>query len=405
MTMLLNNIFIFFIVIIIVGIADASNVFDVNNITNKVFIPGENNYVAFRIPGIKVVDSKNILVFAEGRRYGCSDYAGEHDIVFKRSLDAGKTWSKINVLMNPYEMFGESICPTINKTSTTNACQFWDPTPVYDKDTKILHVLTAFSNSAKHRMSSAMWVYSITSNDLGATWNSPTNITNQILSLKYGVPTPSNGHGIQLSNGKLIVPNYVKLNGVSAVMSGIFYSDNHGKTWQFAETSLVGLGTSESEVVELYPSSTSEASPVSTLLFNHRRAPNAQIDTECDGKSGNQDGCRWQSISHDGGMTFNHFHAMPHLPDPSNKGGICRYKEKRALLFTNTATDINQSRVNVTLRISYDNGNHWSDGILISYWGGYSDVETIIDSSGKSKAAVIYENNTCAININLVDLP
>ena len=101
MTMLLNNIFIFFIVIIIVGIADASNVFDVNNITNKVFIPGENNYVAFRIPGIKVVDSKNILVFAEGRRYGCSDYAGEHDIVFKRSLDAGKTWSKINVLMNP----------------------------------------------------------------------------------------------------------------------------------------------------------------------------------------------------------------------------------------------------------------------------------------------------------------
>ena len=63
MTMLLNNIFIFFIVIIIVGIADASNVFDVNNITNKVFIPGENNYVAFRIPGIKVVDSKNILVF------------------------------------------------------------------------------------------------------------------------------------------------------------------------------------------------------------------------------------------------------------------------------------------------------------------------------------------------------
>ena len=96
---------------------------------------------------------------------------------------------------------------------------------------------------------------------------------------------------------------------------------------------------------------------------------------------------------------------MPHLPDPSNKGGICRYKKKRALLFTNTATDINQSRVNVTLRISYDNGNHWSDGILISYWGGYSDVETIIDSSGKSKAAVIYENNTCAININLVDLP
>ena len=42
MTMLLNNIFIFFIVIIIVGIADASNVFDVNNITvNNLTVNGE----------------------------------------------------------------------------------------------------------------------------------------------------------------------------------------------------------------------------------------------------------------------------------------------------------------------------------------------------------------------------
>jgi sialidase-1 len=373
---------------------------------NKIFIPGEEGYVAFRIPGIEVIDSKNIFVFAEGRRFGCGDFDGEHDVVFKRSLNAGETWSKISVLMNPYKMFDENICSFDNRKSKTNACQFWDPTPVYDKNTKTIHVLAAFSNSSKNRMSRVMWVYSISSGDLGVTWSMPKNITDQVLSLKYGVPTPSNGHGIQLSNGNLIIPNYIRPNGDATVMSGIFYSNNHGQIWQFAESSLIGRGTSESEVVELYNSlndnNINNSEP--TLLFNHRRSKDSQEDTECDGLAGHQNGCRWQSISNDGGMTFTNFHAMPRLPDPSNKGGVCRYNEKNALLFTNTATSINEARVNVTLRISYDNGVNWDRVRVVSYWGGYSDVQTVA-VDGKTMAAVIYENNTCAINLNIVELP
>ena len=33
--------------------------------------------------------------------------------------------------------------------------------------------------------------------------------------------------------------------------SAIIYSDTHGLTWTFANTSLVGAGTTESEVVQL----------------------------------------------------------------------------------------------------------------------------------------------------------
>ena len=91
------------------------------NVLNKIFIPGEDGYVAFRIPGIEVIDSKNIFVFAEGRRFGCGDFDGEHDVVFKRSLNAGETWSKISVLMNPYKMFDENICSLNNRKSKTNA--------------------------------------------------------------------------------------------------------------------------------------------------------------------------------------------------------------------------------------------------------------------------------------------
>ena len=45
--------------------------------------------------------------------------------------------------------------------------------------------------------------------------------------------------------------------------SAIIYSDDHGHTWHFAATSLVGPGTTESEVVEL------QHRP-GVLMFNHR---------------------------------------------------------------------------------------------------------------------------------------
>ena len=41
------------------------------------------------------------------------------------------------------------------------------------------------------------------------------------------------------------------------------YSDDHGATWHFAPNSLVGAGTTESEVVQL------QHAP-NTLMFNHR---------------------------------------------------------------------------------------------------------------------------------------
>jgi hypothetical protein len=45
--------------------------------------------------------------------------------------------------------------------------------------------------------------------------------------------------------------------------SAVIYSDTHGQTWVFANRSLVGPGTTESEVVEL------QHTP-GTLMFNHR---------------------------------------------------------------------------------------------------------------------------------------
>ena len=90
----------------------------------------------------------------------------------------------------------------------------------------------------------------------GCSWSAPKNITAQVWSSSQHTPALNNGHGIQTSTGRLIVPACGRPDAVVPAQhmkeqSAIVYSDDHGETWEFAESSLVGEGTTESEVVEL----------------------------------------------------------------------------------------------------------------------------------------------------------
>ena len=190
-----------------------------------VFSPGEAGYKAFRIPGILGVN-ETLLAFAEGRKYGCEDFAGDfavflfvltldlvllmigqHDVVCKKSRDGGRTWGELTVLLDPHKLFG-SICS--NESSASDSCEFWDPTPVFDRDTGNVIMMTTLSLSESDRMHGRMTAWTMTSEDLGNTWGTPRNITEDIYSQQWGVGTPSNGHGIQLMSGRLLMPAYVR---------------------------------------------------------------------------------------------------------------------------------------------------------------------------------------------------
>eukprot|EP01050_Picozoa_sp_SAG11_P037484 SAG11_NODE_14799_length_599_cov_0.994000_2_plen_95_part_01 len=47
--------------------------------------PGPCKYAAFRIPGLINTRNGTLLAFAEGRKFGCSDFDGQHDLVATRS--------------------------------------------------------------------------------------------------------------------------------------------------------------------------------------------------------------------------------------------------------------------------------------------------------------------------------
>src|SRR6478736_6560528 len=61
-----------------------------------VFTSGKEGYASIRIPAVLVTNKGSVLAFAEGRMRP-TDQA-ENDIVFKRSTDGGKTWSKLEVI-------------------------------------------------------------------------------------------------------------------------------------------------------------------------------------------------------------------------------------------------------------------------------------------------------------------
>jgi hypothetical protein len=48
-------------------------------------------YHAFRIPGLVAAPPHSLLAFAEGRKTGCGDFDGQHDLVMRRSTDDGTT--------------------------------------------------------------------------------------------------------------------------------------------------------------------------------------------------------------------------------------------------------------------------------------------------------------------------
>ncbi|MEO5789092.1 sialidase family protein, partial [Gelidibacter sp.] len=162
----------------------------------------------------------------------------------------------------------------------------------------------------------------------------------------------TSGRGIQTRSGKL-------LHTMANLNSGLhlFGSEDHGKTWFFMDTPI--QPADESKVIELADG---------TLMINARV---------------NGAGMRYVHRSNDDGKTWT-TNPAPELKDPSCNASILRYTstadghDKNRLLFSNANSE--KDRVNLTVRVSYDEGKTWTEGKTV-YAGpsAYSDL-TILEN-------------------------
>ena len=322
-----------------------------------VFASGQDGYHTYRIPAVETAPDGSLLVFAEARKYNRHDpgmQGNDIDLVYKRSTDQGRTWSKMVVLDDPGERWSSCNPVTLVDRSTGQVWLFHNRTKP-DRSSLTARVGTDDAQA---------WMRY--SQDNGLNWSEPSDITAAARDIEnWGSSFFGPGGAIQDSKGRLIVPVSQTTGQVDAEgqhspdvwTAFVIYSDDHGKTWKRSQ--LVSPSTSENQLVELADG---------TILMDARQdeGPN-----------------RWLFVSSDGGETWSPPRTGQIVPPIAS--GIERYSlesagaDRNRILWTGPR---GPERKTLLLRASYDEGMTFTNERVISEeLAAYSDITLLEDKS------------------------
>jgi sialidase-1 len=354
---------------------------------SPVFVGGKDGYSVYRIPAI--ISQKNVLLaFCEGRVSGRRDF-GDIDIVMKRSMDGGETWSHMAIVVNNDSLQAGNPAPVVDLTD-----------PAYPDGRIFLFYNTGNNHEGEVRKGNGFReVWYKTSIDKGISWSGPVNITAQVHRPNQPTANPSYhftedwrsyantpGHGMQFNSGEFRGRIFIAANhSAGAPQSEFqdyaahgFFTDDHGKTFRLGQ--VVGIaGSNESTATELSRG---------RLMMNSR---NQRGDIRA----------RIISISSSGGTKWDTTYFENNLPDPICEGSLLvigKRKGMNILAFCNAA-DV-KHRDNLTLNISVDDGATWTRKIVVDKatnenvkdHAAYSDILKI----NKREIGILYERDQYA---------
>ncbi len=329
----------------------------VNQITKThLFTAREGGYWTYRIPGLAVTPGGVVLATTEARRGKGGDWDG-NDVLMRRSLDGGVTWEPPKLVVR-HEDYGPG--PISNFVM------------IPDRVTGVVHALFCHNYSRAFYMSSS---------DDGKHFSSPRDITAAFETFRAGydwnVIATGPGHGLQLSNGRLIVPIWMSNGGRRHRPSeaSVIYSDDHGASWHAGDvivrTDDEFRFPSEATVVELSDG---------RVLINVRTESDRQrrvVSTSPDGATG------WTKPRFD-----------EQLLDPVCMASLIRATPPDAgnhILFTNPDNlertlpglgEVNRDRKRLTVKVSTDDCSSWTASRVIEEGpSGYSDLAIAPDGA------------------------
>ncbi|MBK8978284.1 MAG: exo-alpha-sialidase [Planctomycetes bacterium] len=325
-----------------------------------VFRSGTGGYDTYRIPAAVCTARGVVLAFCEGRRNGRGD-SGDIDLVLRRSTDGGET-------------FGE---PLVVLDDGGNTCG--NPCPVVDASTGRIVLLTTWNRGDDREREiidgaseDTRRVFVMHSDDDGATWSAPREITTHVKAPDWTWYATGPGNGIRLERGafagRLVVPcDHIEA-GTKRYLSHCILSDDGGATWRRGE------GTPRDQVNECAVVELADG----TLLLNMRNYDRAQRT-------------RQVAVSADGGETWTAQRHDATLIEPICQASLVRWywpdaDRPGAVLFSNPAS--RDARVGMTVRLSRDDGATWAESRLLHAGpSAYSSLVVLPDGS----AACLFE--------------
>jgi sialidase-1 len=284
------------------------------------FVPGEEAGRGYRIPAMIVLPGDELLAFSESRVNAMSDLL-DIDLVMKRSRDGGLTWRSLQVIQDVGRHTVHSPCPVFDEVTQT----VWLPFCV------------DYEN-----------LYMMSSVDAGQIWSESRDLMQELGIIGEVWCHNGPGNGIQLSSGRLVIPTTLD-------EARVIYSDDHGTSWKMGEP--IGKG-SEPQVFERGDGSI------------------------CANLRSQRGGFRIVACSDDGGETWGPWAYNEDLPAAGTQASILRFTteiagDRNRILFSNPGASY---RGNLTLRMSYDEGETWEVSKLV-YEGaaGYSQLAVLSD--------------------------
>ncbi|MFE5887810.1 exo-alpha-sialidase [Streptomyces sp. NPDC056462] len=313
-------------------------------------------YACFRIPAIVKSKDGTLLAFAEGRVLNCGD-AADIDIVLKRSTDGGRTWG-------PLQVVNEGAGDTHG-----------NPAPIVDRETGRI-LLAETYNTGRTDSGSCTVPCDRTphlqySDDDGATWSAPRDLSDQILPEEWNSWYATGPvHGIQLTKGKhagrlVFGVNTETWDGsrVSANHAALIVSDDGGNTWKVGATDSWPISAADGTYRQKPSEVTLTERTDGTILISGREQDGTDL------------GHRSQTYSQDGGTTFTGpFRDLPDLYTPQVQGATLRLGNRLLL----SAPGDPDRRRTMMVRSSYDGGATWDSAdrgkVVTTDWSGYSDM-------------------------------
>lgn len=303
----------------------------------RLFHSGEEGYPRYRIPSLIVTPRGALLAICEGRVDG-GGLEGNVDLVLKQSEDDGRSWSPLRKIADADDDTLGNPCVVVDQQTGV----IWlahTRSPGQESELAITRGETAQSTR----------VYVTHSKDDGRNWSAPVEITSAVKRPGWTWYGTGPGVGIQLQSGRLLIPCYhAEGERGETKKSHVITSDDQGKSWQLGESA--GTGNGECQALQrrdgsLYLSArTAAGGPLSRSIIASRDQ----------GKS-------WSAKEYDKSLHDPHCEAsLLALPATDSQ------KTPRWLY----AHPAGPQRSNLTLRLSLDEGKHWTAAHLFRRGNG-----------------------------------